>query len=85
VWWKIFSVLTAVKYLSMKPAAMRGKKNRRHLDYERLFLSALPIPSVCSYESSPYWVVLSSLVVGNCDVKILIYLPNKCTFVGQIY
>jgi len=76
-------VLTAVKCLGMKPAAIK-KKNKRHLDYERLFLSALPIPSVCSYES-PYSVVLSSLVVGNCDVKILIYLPNKCTFVGQMY
>jgi hypothetical protein len=60
------------------------KKNGRHVGYERLFLSTLPIPSVCSYESSPYSVVLSSLVVGNCDVKILIYLSNRCTFVGQI-
>jgi len=71
VWWKISSVLTAVKSLDLRPTAIKKKKKKkkkRHLDYERLVIPALPIPSVCSYESSPYPVVLSSLVVGNYDV-----------------
>ena len=66
VWWKISLVLIAVKYLGMRPAAMR--RSIRPLDYERRFLSALPIPAVCSYESTPCSVVLSILALGTFDM-----------------